>query len=513
MIGGVQQTTMDGRYRLLDLLGRGGMGEVYLARDEVLDREVAVKVLAERYSRDEEAVERFRREARSAAALSHPHIVPVHDLGETAGGAHYIVMEYVPGGTLKERILRGGPMDARTAAGISSQVAAALGAAHEGGVIHRDVKPENILFAGSGEAKVTDFGIARAASSPRLTEAGFALGTADYMSPEQALGEAVGPASDLYSLGVVLYQMLTGERPFEADSPLATAVKHANEPPPRLRRPEEGDPAFPGGMDAVVSKLLAKDPGERYESAPGLVADLERATDGLSRAESEPAKPRGASPLGASRGTEGPSGGPPVPGADTVLGAAARKKRAKGRRRRFLGGAVLSAAAILLLLGVAGAFGPSRAWDGGFLRDLPRYPSPGDGAQEGGPQGTGEDEGDPARAATVKEKVENSDDVSPSSGAADRPGSAFVHRATPGNVSDNSTYVDDPRTNGRPGAVVSVTQNWNPGGKGGTYNDHQVGVWYDASAGKWAIFNQDRAAMPEGAAFNVTVSDGGPSAD
>ncbi len=479
------------------------MGEVYLARDEVLDREVAVKVLAERYSHDGEAVERFKREARSAAALSHPNIVPVHDLGESAGGAHYIVMEYVPGGTLKERILRGGPMDARTAAGISCQVAAALGGAHEGGVIHRDVKPENILFARSGEAKVTDFGIARAASSPRLTEAGFALGTADYMSPEQTMGGPVGPESDLYSLGVVLYQMLTGERPFEADSPLATAVKHANEPPPKLRRPEEGDPAFPGGMDAVVGKLLAKNPGDRYGSAPELVADLERVLDGLARAESEHAKPRGAS-RGASRGADGP----PDPAADTVLGTAAHKKRAKRRRRRYVGGAVLSAAVILLLLGVAGALGPSGALDG----DLPWDLSPGDGAQVG-PQGTEEGKKNPAQAATANEKGEGPDGVSPGSEAADPSGSAFVHRATPENVSDNSTYVDDPRTNGRPGAVLSVTQNWNPGGGGGTYNDHPVGVWYDAGAGKWAIFNQDRAAMPEGAAFNVTVSDGGPAAD
>ncbi|MDP9478625.1 MAG: protein kinase, partial [Actinomycetota bacterium] len=295
MLGGARRISIDGRYRLLGLLGRGGMGEVYLARDEVLDRDVAVKVLAEQYSHDGEAVERFRREAKSAAALSHPHIVPVYDLGETVDGTHYIVMEYVPGGTLKERILREGPLDAGTAARISLQVAAALGAAHDAGVIHRDVKPENILFAGSGEAKVTDFGIARAASSPRLTQTGFALGTADYMSPEQAMGDPVGPASDLYSLGVVLYQMLTGERPFEADSPLATAVKHVNEPPPKLRRPGEGDPAFPGGMDALVGKLLAKDPADRHGSASELMADLERVMDGLGLGPDEAAKPRGVS--------------------------------------------------------------------------------------------------------------------------------------------------------------------------------------------------------------------------
>ena len=466
------------------------MGEVYLARDEVLGRNVAVKVLAERYSHDGEAVERFRREARSAAALSHPHIVPVYDLGETADGARYIVMEYVSGGTLKERILRGGAMDAQTVVRVAHQVAAALGAAHEGGVIHRDVKPENVLFAGSGEAKVGDFGIARAASS-QITQTGFTLGTAAYMSPEQATGRTVGPASDLYSLGVVLYQMLTGERPFEADSPLATAVKHANEPPPRLRRPGEGNPAFPGGMDAVVGKLLAKAPADRHGSASELMADLERVMDGPARVGYGPAKPRGAA-----QGVDGP----PDPGADTALGPAAHKKRAKGRRKRFLAGAVLSAAATLLLFGVAGALGPSGALDGGFPWDL----SPGDGAQVG-LRGSGDGENSPVRAATAEEKAGDPDGVPPGS-EADPSGSAFVHRATPENVSDNSTYVDDPRTNDRPGAVLSVTQNWNPGGDGGTYNDHPVGVWYDASAGKWAIFNQDRAAMPERASFNVVVS-------
>ncbi len=464
------------------------MGEVHLARDEVLDRDVAVKVLAEQYSHDGEAVERFRREARSAAALSHPNIVPVHDLGETADGAHYIVMEYVAGGTLKERILRGGAVDARTAAEISHQVAAALGAAHDAGVVHRDVKPENILFAGSGEAKVTDFGIARAASS-QLTRTGFALGTADYMSPEQARGETVGPASDLYSLGVVLYHMLAGERPFDADSPLATAIKHANEPPPKLRRPGEGDPAFPEGMDAIVGKLLAKDPADRHGSASELMADLERVMDGLARAGSGPAKPRGVSPRRAPRGADGP----PDPDGDTVLGAAAPKKRAKRRRRRLVGGAVLSAAVILLLLGVVGALGPLGTWDGD--------PSPGDGAQAG-PQGAEEGKKNLARAATVDEKGEGGEGPE----AADPSGGAFVHRATPENVSANSTYIDDPRANGRPDAIISVTQNWNPGGDGGTYNAHPVGVWYDAGAGKWAIANEDRAAMPEGAAFNVVVS-------
>jgi len=238
-----------------------------------------------------------------------------------------------------------------------------------------------------------------------------------------------------------------------------------------------------------VGKLLAKNPADRHGSASDLMADLERVMDGLARAEPGPAKPRGVWPRGASRGADGP----PDPGADTVLVPAAHKKRAEGRPRRLLGGgAVLSAAAILLLLGGAGALGPLGTWDD----DL----SPGHGAQVG-PQGAEKGKKNPARATVGREGEggEGSETAAPSGGA-------FVHRATPGNVSDNSTYVDDPRTNGHPGAVLSVTQNWNPGGDGGTYNAHPIGVWYDAVAEKWAIANEDRAPMPEGAAFNVVVS-------
>lgn len=461
MLNRVLRPSIDNRYRPFDLLGRGGMGEVYLARDEILRRDVALKVLDERHSGDEESVERFRREAQNAAALSHPNIVPVYDLGETVEGAHYLVMEYVPGGTLTECITREGPLDVWTAAWISCQVAQALGAAHDAGVIHRDVKPQNILFAASGEVKVADFGIAWAAASPRLTQTGFAVGTADYMSPEQAMGEPVGPESDLYSLGVVLYQMLTGERPFKADSPLATAVKHAHEPPPKLRRPEPGDSAFPQGMEVVVDKLLAKNRANRYGTASALLADLKRVMDGLSV----------------------------EPDADTVVGSALRRTKTGRSRKGHLAGAGLAAA---LLLGTASALGYS-------VGELPWNPSVVSTPQAGlsSPPGRENPEVGSRDPATVVARGVEPDAAS---------GSAFIQRANPENVSDNSTYIDDPRANGRPDAVLSVTQSWNPGGSGGgTYNDHPVGVWYDAKAEKWAIFNQDRAAMPEGAAFNVTV--------
>ena len=269
---------VDSRYVLERSLGSGGMGEVYLAHDEVLDRDVALKVLRSHYAGDEEFAERFLREARSAASLSHPNIVQVYDRGETEDGISYIAMEYVPGGTLKELIDERAPFGAREAAGVAAQISLALEAAHERGVIHRDIKPQNVLVASSGDLKVTDFGIARAASAVTSSASSAVFGTAGYISPEQAMGEPVGPASDLYSLGVVLYEMLTGELPYTADNSIAVCMKHVTEP---LRPPRTLNPAIPEQMNALVVKLLAKNPLDRYTSAAGLLTDLERVQDGL----------------------------------------------------------------------------------------------------------------------------------------------------------------------------------------------------------------------------------------
>jgi eukaryotic-like serine/threonine-protein kinase len=269
---------IDGRYVLGESLGSGGMGEVYLAHDGVLERDVALKVLRSQYAGDEEFAERFRREARSAASLSHPNIVQVYDRGETEDGTSYIAMEYVPGGTLKEQIGRRGPFGDRETAAVGAQIADALGAAHERGMIHRDIKPQNVLVTALGNLKVTDFGIARAASAVTSSASGAIFGTAGYISPEQAMGEPVGPASDLYSLGVVLYEMLTGELPFTADNSIAVCMKHVNEPP---RPPKLLNPNIPEGMNALVLMLLAKHPTDRYGSAMELLTDLERVRDGL----------------------------------------------------------------------------------------------------------------------------------------------------------------------------------------------------------------------------------------
>src|SRR5918992_205258 len=272
------QQLVDNRYRIVQPLGNGGMAEVYLAHDAILDRDVALKVMSGRYASDEEFVERFKREAQSAAALSHPNIVSIFDRGASEDGTYYIAMEYLPGGTLKDRIMSRGALPPRTAAAVALQIAEALCAAHERGVIHRDIKPHNILITESGDVKVTDFGIARAASSSTMTRTGSILGTAHYISPEQAMGEPVGPASDLYSLGIVLYEMLTGEMPYDADTPLGIAMKHVNG---RLIPPKEIDPSIPAGINAITVRLLAKDPADRYASDAELIEDLERVAAGL----------------------------------------------------------------------------------------------------------------------------------------------------------------------------------------------------------------------------------------
>jgi serine/threonine protein kinase len=297
----MQETVVNNRYSILRTLGSGGMAKVYLAHDEVLDRDVALKVLREQFAEDDEFVERFKREAQNAAALSHPNIVQVYDRGKAGDDASYIAMEYVPGGALKERISWGGPLDPGVAASIALQIAEALNAAHERGVIHRDIKPQNILLTPAGDAKVADFGIARAASATTISQRSVVLGTASYMSPEQAMGEPVGPASDLYSLGVVLYEMLTGELPYTAESPVAVSMKHVNEP---LRPPREVNPRIPEDVNALVVKLLAKDADDRYASAPELVEDLRRVRDGLSPVAAGGARVRtqATRPLPATRG-------------------------------------------------------------------------------------------------------------------------------------------------------------------------------------------------------------------
>ena len=267
----MERIVVDNRYALTDFLGGGGMARVYLARDEELRRDVALKLLRQEYAEDEVFVKLFRRESRSAATLIHPNVVQLYDARRSADGRHYIVMEYVSGGTLKERLANEGPLEADEATRLASQVAQALRAAHVRGIVHRDVKSRNILLSESGDAKVTDFGIALAADATTISQPGPLLGTARYMAPELATGAVATPRSDLYSLGVVLYEMLTGEPPFETGDLASLHARQATEPPPH---PRDVNPEVPKALDALVARLLTKDPDDRLGSAAELVDEL-----------------------------------------------------------------------------------------------------------------------------------------------------------------------------------------------------------------------------------------------
>ncbi len=264
------ETIIDGRYRVISRLGSGGMADVYLAHDQLLGRQVAVKVLHHHFAEDQEFVERFRREASSAAGLSHPNIVAIFDRGEW-NGTYYIAMEYVAGRSLKALVRETGPVDPLMAIDTVIQILRAARFAHKRGVIHRDLKPHNVILDEDGRARVTDFGIARAGASD-MTMTGSIMGTAQYLSPEQAQGYSVSAASDMYSIGVILYELLTGVVPFEGETAVAIAFKQVSATP---RPPSELNPALPRSLDAVVLRALAKDPVERYADDDELIAALE----------------------------------------------------------------------------------------------------------------------------------------------------------------------------------------------------------------------------------------------
>ncbi|HYP56249.1 MAG TPA: protein kinase [Solirubrobacterales bacterium] len=314
-------TLLSSRYRLEAKLGSGGMSTVYLARDETLDRPVAVKVMHREMSEQEDQLQRFRQEARAVAKLSHPNVVSVIDAGED-GGHPYIVFEYVKGETLKQRVKREGALDTQDAIAYAIEVARGLGVAHGRNMVHRDIKPQNVLIDEEGRAKLTDFGISRQLEQDGVTATGRVLGTTDYVAPEQAMGKPVDPRSDVYSLGVVLYEMLVGQVPFSADSQVGVAMKHVNEELPDVQRRR---PEVSAAVALVVERATAKDPAERYQTVAEMVDDLETALE-----------------------VEAARAGSTTGEATSVLEAVPPPKRKLSRRSR------LSWAAILALLVVGG---------------------------------------------------------------------------------------------------------------------------------------------------------------
>lgn len=273
------------RYEIREKLGSGGMAVVYKGHDRLLDRPVAIKILQDNIAADEATVRRFHQEAQAVARLSHPNIVATYDVGEEQG-CHYLVMEYVSGHDLKELLKERNTFSPAEAVQVTRQICEALQHAHENGVVHRDIKPHNILITHGGRVKVTDFGLARAAAATEatITYPGTMLGSVHYLSPEQAKGKLAGKEADIYALGVVLYEMLTGVLPFQGDSPVSVAIKHVqdNPAPPRSIKPE-----IPAALEKVVLKAMQKDPGQRYQTAAAMEADLARALSNFAGSEGE----------------------------------------------------------------------------------------------------------------------------------------------------------------------------------------------------------------------------------
>jgi eukaryotic-like serine/threonine-protein kinase len=357
------ETIIDGRYRVLSRLGSGGMADVYLAQDQLLGRQLAVKVLHHHFAEDQEFVERFRREASSAAGLSHPNIVAIFDRGEW-NGTYYIAMEYVAGRSLKTLVREQGALEPAAAIDIVTQILRAARFAHKRGVIHRDLKPHNVIIDEEGRARVTDFGIAKAGASD-MTLTGSIMGTAQYLSPEQAQGHTVSGRSDLYAVGIILYELLTGSVPFDGETAVAIAFKQVSAEP---RAPSELQPGVPPELDAVVLRALAKDPARRFADADEFIAALQQArlalpvgaATAVTGAVAGTALAAGhsfAAPPGAGPGAEGPfpeSGAlllPPAGGLNGENGGGEESDDRGERRLRWLlwGSGVLLLAALVAL--------------------------------------------------------------------------------------------------------------------------------------------------------------------
>ena len=373
LAGSLIGTVLSGRYRLESKLGSGGMSTVFLARDDTLERWVAVKVMHREISDQPDQIERFRREARTVAQLSHPNVVAVIDAGED-GGYPYIVLEYVEGETLKQRIDRLGRLPIDEAAAYAIEIGRGLAAAHAHRLVHRDVKPQNVLIDAEGRAKVTDFGIARTLEADGLTKTGRVLGTTDYVAPEQAMGQGVDSRSDIYSLGVLLYEMLTGDVPFQAETVVGVAMKHVNEQMPDV---QESRPEVSSALAAVIERSTSKEAKSRYPDMSAFLADLEGAL------EVEVAR---------SGGAHGQ--------ATSVLDAMPARRKLLTTRRVSAAGIGLVLAAVTAALVIAALTGPDRRGQANgapssgpiAITDEQAFdPPPGDGEEHSGDVGLATD--------------------------------------------------------------------------------------------------------------------------
>ena len=380
---------LGGRYRLVELLGQGGMATIYRATDSQLGRDVAVKVLHREYGRDPDFVARFRQEAHAAAALSHPGIVAVHDFGVDEDGP-YLVMELVDGEDLASLLRRNGPLPPRQAARLVAEVARALDAAHDRGIVHRDVKPANIMLNANGRVKVTDFGIARAWADAGLTLPGTTLGSVHYFSPEQALGEPATAASDVYSLGIVLYELLSGRRPWEGDSAAAIAMARISAAPPRVT---DIRPSIPPALEAIDRKALAPDAASRFASAGAMADALEAFLE-----EGRIAGPRSAGPLAAGAAAASLAA---AAGMGMGAAAAAGAMGAAGRAGTMTGGAPGTGAA------TGPAMGPRAPSPAATRTTATRMPPPYDPSAYAG---AGSDGNDAARRSGSPPPPEPDDD-------------------------------------------------------------------------------------------------------
>ena len=464
-----------GSYRIVRKVGEGGMGCVYEAVHDEIGKRVAVKVLHASYSREAEIRARFLSEARAVNLVQHPGLVSIFDYGCTADDAAYLIMEFLKGETLRDRLKRQGKLPVKDMQRILRQIVDAVGAAHEKGIVHRDLKPENMMLVADrdlmeGERiKILDFGVAKMTQQAggAMTQAGALLGTAEYMAPEQCLNaKAVDEKADIYALGVICYELLTGAVPFTGEGLGAIVLKHLQEPVRPLR---ELEPEVPQELAALVMRMLAKTPAER-PAAREVAQLLEPRSGAYVSPQTVPLQSIDRSSLKQ----------PPAPVAFVHRGALAST-----------------------VLNYVYLDHPAVNADAEAVLQITANWNP------GGQGGTYNNHHTGVWFAGNGRWSIYNEDLAPMPPAAafnvlcTRTG--FVHRAAAGNIINNWTLIDHPQCNGKKDALLLITANWNPGGKGGTYNNHALGVWY--TEGRWSIFNQDRMPLPIGAAFNVLIAE------